>query len=621
MTSAVRPRVAWASLALTGLLVALPARAQERAFTRADTLRGSVTPERAWWDVHHYDLDVRVSPSDSTIRGAVTIGYLVTGAKRDMQIDLMTPLEVDSVVQGGRRLEHRRDGNAFFVRIPGRQERGGRHAVTVFYGGRPRVAERPPWDGGFIWARDESGNPWVATANQGIGASIWWPNKDHQSDEPDSARIRVTVPAPMVNVSNGRLERREENADGSLSWTWVVRNPINNYTVAVNAGSYAHFADTLHGRAGVLDLDYWVLEPNLERARMQFVQVKPMLRCFEEWFGPYPFYEDGYKLVETPHLGMEHQSAVAYGNEYRNGYRGTDLSGTGWGLTWDFIIVHESGHEWFGNNVTTEDLADMWVHEGFTNYSENLFVECLYGKEAGAAYVIGTRARIGNDRPIIAPYGVNAQGSGDMYYKGGNLLHTLRRIVDDDALWKRILTGINTDFRHQVVTSAEVEAYVSDKAGKDLSKVFDQYLRHTRIPVLEYAVQGRTLRYRWRADVEGFDMPVLVETAEGRREWITPVSGTWKTLELGDPAAFRVDEDFYVEVEEMGGGPDPGATRRPPYRRALGAHQQVGGVAPPVPIRGRERLDHREAGFGEAGHRDCGRVIRCPEARKPTELR
>ena len=559
------------TIALTAALAALtltaaraaPAAGQEPTpptFTRADTLRGTVTPERAWWDVVFYDLDVRVSPADSSIRGASTLVYEVTGPKRAMQIDLMTPLEVDSMVQGGRRLSYRRDGNAFFVEIPGAQPVGSRHAVTVHYGGRPRVAENAPWDGGFVWARDAGGAPWVATANQGVGAAIWWPNKDHQSDEPDSMRIRITVPDPLVDVSNGRLVDRRPNGDGTTSYTWFVASPINNYNVAVNAARYAHFADTLQGLDGPLSLDYWVLEDNLERARQQFRQVKPMLRCFEGWFGPYPFYEDGYKLVETPHLGMEHQSAVAYGNGYRNGYRGMDLSGTGWGLTWDFIIVHESGHEWFGNNITTADIADMWVHESFTNYSESLFVECLYGKAAAAEYVIGTRARIQNDRPIIGEHGVNHEGSGDMYYKGGNLLHTIRQVVDDDTLWRRILTGLNQEFRHQVVTTAQVEDYISERAGFDFSRVFDQYLRHTAPPVFEYRLDGDTLRYRWRADVEGFDMPVRVTVAPDRYAWVTPGTDAWKVLsvDLPDPSAFRVDPDFYVRVRAA-----PGATSGP----------------------------------------------------------
>jgi aminopeptidase N len=539
---------AWAAVA--------PLSAQQTQFTRADTLRGTLTPERAWWDVHFYDLHVDVNPADSTIRGANTIAYRVVSPGSTLQFDLQPPLEVDSVVgAGGDRLSHRRDGNAYFVDVGATREAGSLQSVTVHYGGAPIVATNPPWDGGFIWSRDPAGNHWVATANQGLGASAWWPNKDHQSEEPDSMRIAVTVPAGMTNVSNGRLRDEIRHPDGRVTWVWFVTNPINNYNVTVNAGDYVHFGETYQGLDGTLDLDYWVLSGSLDAARRQFKQVLPMMACFEDWFGPYPFYEDGFKLVETPHLGMEHQSAVAYGNGFRNGYRGRDLSGTGWGLNWDFIIIHEAGHEWFGNNITTEDVADMWVHEGFTNYSENLFTECLYGKEAGADYVIGTRANIRNDRPVIGTYGVQSEGSGDMYYKGGNLLHTVRQLVDDDALWKNILRGLNKDFRHSIVTSAQVEAYISERAGMDLSRVWDQYLRHAGIPTLLHYFEDGQLFFRWEADVEWFDMPVRV-TLDGRRyTWIQPTTEGWRSMSAppGAEQAFAVDRNFYVQVERLAG--------------------------------------------------------------------
>jgi aminopeptidase N len=527
-----------------------------QTFTGADTLRGTVTPERAWWDVRRYDLRVAVNPADSTIRGSNTITYEVVAAPTRMQIDLQVPLVIHRVAQAGRELAVERDGNAWFVQMPDDLETGERHELTVEYHGTPRVAPDPPWDGGFVWARDPAGGTWVATANQGLGASVWWPNKDHQSEEPEEGMtVAVRVPEGMTNISNGRLVGSEPHPDGSTTWTWAVENPINNYNVTINAGDYVHFGETFRGLAGTLDLDYWVLRPHLEAARRQFVQVRPMLACFEDWFGPYPFYEDGFKLVETPHLGMEHQSAIAYGNGFQNGYLGRDLSGTGWGLTWDFIIVHEAGHEWFGNNLTTADVADMWVHEGFANYSESLYVECLYGTEAGAEYVIGTRDGIRNDRPLIGAYGVQHEGSGDMYSKGGNLLHTLRQLVDDDALWKNILRGLNRDFRHSIVTSAEVEDYIAERAGLELDAVFDQYLRRTRIPTLEWRLRGERLEYRWDADVDGFAMPVRITVGGGRFGWIVPTTGRWRatSVTLAGAEAFAVDDDFHVESRRVGG--------------------------------------------------------------------
>jgi aminopeptidase N len=553
--------LAWITALVLCPLVSAPAQ-DTAAVTHADTLRGSITPERAWWDVTFYDLHVAVSPADSSIRGWNGIGYRVVAPAREMQVDLMTPLEVDSMVQDRRTLSYRRDGDALFVTLASPQQPGDRKTLTVYYHGRPRVAKHAPWDGGFVWGTDSLGHRWIATACQGVGASIWWPNKDTQADEPDSQRVAITVPDSLFDVSNGRLRGVDHHQDGTTTYEWFVADPINNYDVAVNAANYAHFADLYDGEGGKLTLDYWPLAYNLEAAQRQFQQVKPMLQCFERWFGPYPWYTDGYKLVETPHLGMEHQSAVAYGNHYRNGYLGKDLSHTGVGLRWDFIIVHESAHEWFGNSLTTADVADMWVHEGFANYSENLFTECQQGREAGSAYVIGSRKNIVNDRPIIGEYGLNREGSKDMYYKGGNLLHTIRQIVGDDVRWRGILRGLTATFRHQIVTSHQVEEYITQHAGIDLSTVFDQYLRTTRVPVLEYKIDGSTLRYRWTDVVPGFAMPVRVTLSDTGYALVHPTQAWQKArLRLHRPADFRVDQNFYIGARRAGSALSATGTR------------------------------------------------------------
>jgi len=528
------------------------ARAQAHApFTHADSVRGAIGPGRAWWDVAFYDLHVRVSPADSSIRGWNGITYRVTQPGRRMQIDLQAPLQADSVVQDGRRLAYTREGNAFFVDLPSEQRVGDTKTVRFYYHGRPIVAKHAPWDGGFVWTADTTGARWVATAVQGLGASAWWPTKDTQADEPDSQRVAITVPDPMVDVSNGRLRSTVKNGDGTTTYEWFVAKPINNYDVAVNAGTYAHFADTYAGEGGALTLDFWPLAGNLERARRQFAQARPMLQCFERWFGPYPWYEDGYKLVETPHLGMEHQSAVAYGNHYQNGYLGRDLSRTGLGLQWDFIIVHESAHEWWGNSLTSKDLADMWVHESFANYAEGLYTECHQGKAAGARYMIGSRAGVQNDEPIIPAFGVNAEGSGDMYPKGGNMLHTIRQIIGDDEKWRGILRGLQHDFRHQTVTGMQVREYISRQSGVDLAKVFEQYLTTTQIPVLEYAAAPGGVRYRWASVVPGFDMPVRV-TIGGTARVLRPTTA-WQTAAgtVRAPADFVVDENYYVTARNV----------------------------------------------------------------------
>jgi len=521
---------------------------REPVFTHADSVRGTWGPTRDWWDVTFYDLHVRVSPADSSIAGWNGITYRVTKPGREMQIDLQLPMQLDSMVMEGRKLQARRDGSAFFVTLPSQQRTGESHTVTVYYHGKPRVAVRPPWDGGFQWTRDDVGQPWISTSNQGLGASVWWPTKDHPTEEPDSQRVAITVPTPMVDVSNGRLRSSTVNADGTTTWEWFSNEPINNYGISVNAGEYAHWQQIYQGENGPLTMDFWPLAVHEDLARSHWTQAVTMMRCFEHWFGPYPFYEDGYKLVEAPYLGMEHQTAVTYGNRFGNGYLGTDLSGTGLGLQWDYIIVHESAHEWFANNITAADDADMWLHEGFAMYAEGLFTECLTGsKESGATYIRGVRAGISNDRPIQGIYGVNFPGSSDMYNKGANVLHTIRQIVNDDEKWRQVLRGLNREFHFETVTSAQVEGYITRESGKDLALVWDQYVRTTMIPRLEYRLEGRRLFYRWANVVDGFHMPVRATLGPDRMDWLRPTQ-EWQSVDtdLTSAADFRVDPNFYV---------------------------------------------------------------------------
>ena len=523
---------------------------KQTTFTHADTLRGSVTPERAWWDLTYYHLNVKPNAKDSTLTGSTVIRYKVLQPNQIIQVDLQEPLKIDKVIQDGQVLTYKRDGNAFFITLIKNQEKGKSESIEVFYSGRPRLAKRPPWDGGVQWVPDGKGNTIISTSCQGLGSSVWWPCKDHMYDEPDSMMISITVPKAMTDVSNGKLRSIVENNDGTHTFNWAVVNPINNYGVNMNVANYASWTETYKGEKGDLPLSFYVLPENLEKAKTQFKQANQMLKAFEHWFGPYPFYEDGYKLVEVPYLGMEHQSSVTYGNGYKMGYLGRDLSKTGWGLKWDFIIIHESGHEWFANNITYKDVADMWIHESFTNYSENLYTEYYFGKEAGADYVIGTRALIANDIPIIGTYNVNQEGSRDMYYKGGNMLHTIRQIVNDDEKWRQILRGLNKTFYHQTVKTAQIEDYVSKHAGRNISKVFDQYLRDIRIPVLEYSFKDDGVHYRWTNVIDGFDMPVKIKLGEGKEQFIYPTSD-WKTLKTKGEKSLVVDRNFYVESKSV----------------------------------------------------------------------
>jgi aminopeptidase N len=536
---------------LVSLLLSSFSNAQQRnkLVTHADTLRGSITPERAWWDVLRYDITVKPDYINKTTEGKNLITYQVLSDHHPdmMQIDLQDTLRIDSIILEHKKLDFTREGNAWHVKMPV-QKKSSIHTIAIFFSGKARIAPRAPWDGGWTFTKDSLGRPWMTVTCQGLGASVWYPCKDHQSDEPDKgASLTMIVPDTLIAAGNGRLQSKKINGDGTATYIWSVVNPINNYDIIPYIGKYVNFSEMYNGEKGKLDLNYWVLDYNLNKAKTYLTnEVHNMMKAFEYWFGPYPFYEDGYKLIDVPHTGMEHQSAVAYGNWYKPGYRGRDMSGTGWGMKWDFIVIHESGHEWFGNNITTKDLADMWVHEGFANYSETLFIDYIFGKDAANEYNYGIRKGIRNDRPIIANYNVNDEGSGDMYPKGGNLLHTIRHSMDNDELFRKILRGLNKDFYHQTVTSKQIENYISKKSGYCYSKVFDQYLRTTQIPKLEFYIDGKKVFYRWTNCVKGFNLPLFLKNGKNRVR-INPTE-KWESLQLKDD-----ETDLFTEaaIEKM----------------------------------------------------------------------
>lgn len=518
-----------------------------QSFNRQDTLRGSVTPERAWWDLLHYELKVKVDPSKKHISGSNTIRYKVLESSKRIQIDLQDPLMITKVSQDGQKLGFKKDGFAYFIDLEKNQNIGDINELIIEYEGLPVESINPPWSGGFTWKKDGNGKDFIATSCQGIGASIWWPNKDHMYDEPDlGMRIHAACPEDLIAVANGRLVYTIKNPDKTRTFVWEVKNPINNYGVNINIGDYVSFDEKYTGLKGALDCTYYVLRDNLTQAKEQFKQVPLMLKAFEHWFGPYPFYEDSFKLVEVPYLGMEHQNSITYGNQYKNGYLGRDLSRSGWGLKFDFIIIHESGHEWFANNITYKDVADMWIHEGFAAYSETLYTDYHFGKEAGNDYIVGTRNNIKNDRPIIGIYNVNNEGSGDMYPKAANMLHTIRQLIDNDEKFRQILIGLNKTFYHQTVTTKEIENYISINSKMDLAKVFDQYLRTTMIPVFEYKIEAGELQYRYNNVVDGFDMPIKVSLGK-KTQWIKP-NQQWQKMNIASSVDtdFTIDRNFYV---------------------------------------------------------------------------
>ncbi len=528
-------------------------------FTRADTLRGSITEGRRNWNVLHYDIWVKPDYNTKSIEGKTTITYFDSGVYT-MQIDLQKPLIVDKI-QGDENetISFKQEDNVCWAYVRDTNKKykikPGERKITIEYHGKPKEAVNPPWDGGWIWKHDLHGNVWMSVACQGLGASVWYPCKDHQSDEPDNgASLSITVPDTLIAVGNGRLTNTTKE-NNLATFTWQVKNPINNYDIIPYIGKYVNFTDTFDGEKGKLDLSFWVLQEDLEPAKEQFKQVKQMLSCFEHWFGPYPFYEDSYKLVQSPHLGMEHQSAVAYGNKFMNGYLGRDLSGTGWGLKWDYIIVHESGHEWFGNNITSKDIADMWVHEGFTDYSETLFTECQSGKEAANEYNYGQRHGIQNKATIIGHYGVNQEGSGDMYPKGANMLHTIRHAINNDEKFRNILRGLSRTFYHSTVTTQQIENYISKESGFDFSPVFDQYLRNTSIPVLEYnfSADGKKVSYRWSNCIKSFNLPIVLQN-ESNSVTIKPTT-SWQSSNITEAQKALITKDgiekmFYVTAKE-----------------------------------------------------------------------
>ncbi len=551
-----KPSIPCRPLLFSATLAALlgPSAAQDEPASgraRQDQLRGSITPEREWWDLLHYDLALQVFPDTKRIEGSNTITFKTLRAGQRMQIDLQPPLAITRIAHGEADAKFEREGKVYWVQLAKPLAADVEDRIQVFYGGKPVESRRPPWSGGFSWDKDDKGNPFIATSCQGIGASIWWPNKDHGYDEPDrGVDTRITVPEALTAVSNGRLQESTHDATAhTKTFHWRVTNPINNYSVNVNIGDYVSMQSAYEGEGGKLDVEYWVLAHQQEKAREHFKEVPRTLAAFEHWFGKYPFYEDSYKLVVVPYLGMEHQSSVTYGNGFQNGYRGRDLSVTGVGMKFDFIIVHESAHEWWGNNISMRDAADMWIHESFANYAENLFVEHHFTAKEAQDYVIGCRKLINNDRPIIGTYGLNRSGSGDMYYKGGNMLHTMRHIVNDDAKWRTVLRGLNQEFWHKTVGTEEFEAYVSRETGFDFGCFFEQYLRTTKIPVLKHRVDGQSLSVWFDDVVEGFTVPVVLRI-NGKEQRVT-VGEKPTRLDLDATLeSFELDRNFYMNVAE-----------------------------------------------------------------------
>ena len=526
---------------------------QRVEFTKEDTLKGSNTAYRAWWDVMHYDITVKPDYKTKSIAGNTIITYKVIANSLPfiMQIDLQDPLQIDSVfIDKTKFTQYKKENNRWMMTLP-LQQVNSAHSIRVFYHGKPIIAKNPPWDGGWVWKKDSLGNPWMSVACQGIGASVWFPCKDIQDDEPDNgAKLAVIVPDTLTAIGNGKLKAIKKDGRWS-TYVWEVTNTINSYDIIPYIGKYTCLKDSVGGENGSLQTDYWVLSYHKQRAIQHLKpNVAKTIRCFEYWFGPYPFYEDSYKLVEAPYLGMEHQSNVAYGNLFLNGYLGRDLSNTGWGLKWDFIVVHESGHEWFGNSITAREVADNWIHEGFTSYSEVLFTECEFGKQAGNEYCAGVRKSISNDIPVIGQYGVKNEGSGDMYPKGSNIVHMIRQVINNDEKFRSLLRAINVAYYHKLVSTRELENFINTTTGINFSPLFNQYLRTTQIPRLEYKLENSKLLFRYANCIPGFSLPLKVTA--GKDILLVPTT-EWQSVPVQKTVrSITVDENMYIDLAKAG---------------------------------------------------------------------
>jgi aminopeptidase N len=514
--------------------------------TRAAILRGAYGPYRANNDLLYYHLDVRVDPEQKSLSGKNTIRFRMLRDGNRIQFDLQEPLAVDKILYGTTALKYERDSGAVFVDFPETLHAGRTYSIDFYYSGHPVETGR---FGGITFKKDPSGHEWINTACEGIGASIWWPNKDQWRDEVENMDISVAIPNGLVDVSNGKFVGKTDLGDGYTRWDWHVSYPINNYDVSLNIGNYVHFSDKL----GDLPLDFYVLPQDLDKAKVQFSQAKGMIEAYQHYFGPYPFAKDGYKLIEAPYSGMEHQSAVTYGNLFENGYLGRDWTGVGISPRFDFIIIHESGHEWFGNSITAADPSDMWIHEGWTTYLESLYVEYRWGKADAIRYLSGYKPKIFNQRPIVAERGVNAEPTEDQYFKGALMLNTLRSVIDDDAKWFALIHDLYQHFKYQNIMTEDIVAYCNQRTGMNLTPIFNQYLRHAQIPRLEllFGEAPGTVMYKWRADEDDFAMPVRVGTPD---HWqIIHPTTHWQTMQTPlSKDDFQVDTDhYYVDVNKQ----------------------------------------------------------------------
>lgn len=535
-------------LTLCTFAACLTAQVQDTsAPVKPNPLPGEYGPYRANNDLLHYDLTVRVDPEEKSLAGNNIVRFRMLQDGTRIQLDLKADLTIQKVLFGKQAAAFTRDGDAFFIDTPKTMRKGRVYTVQVFYGGAPKERGR---FGGVLFRKDDAGRPWIATSCEDEGSRAWWPSKDQWKDEPQQGiDMYVEVPDALKDISNGRLIATKKLGDGYTRYHWRVTYPINSYGVALNIGAYQHFSDSL----GKLTLDFYALPESLDKAKVQFAQAKPMLAIYNKYFGEYPFLRDGYKLIEVPYTGMEHQSAVAYGNHFHNGYGPHDWTGVGISPRFDFIIIHESGHEWFGNSVSAADRADMWIQEGFTTYAEDVYVEAIWGHDDAIKYVNGLKPKVRNANPIVGPRDVDyVPKDEDQYFKAALFLNTLRSIVDDDAKWYATLHGFAETFKYKNILTEDVVAYYNQQLGHDYTAIFNEYLHHAALPTLQlrFNNQAGTVDYRWQSSETDFNMPIRAGDSD---HWtLLHPTANWQTT-TGKRDTYRADGDhFYVQVDRDG---------------------------------------------------------------------
>lgn len=490
------------------------------------------------------------------MRGVNTITYTnVPGQPiTEMQIDLVAPLAIDSVLMDGKKVPFRQLGNIWYLQVA-KQKQASKKQISIHYSGKPVESLHAPWDGGIVWSKDSLGRPWISVACQYKGASLWFPCKNHLSDEPENgATISVIVPDSLIAVSNGRLINQQQLAAEKTLFRWRVKSPINHYGISFYIGKFVHLSGKYNGKNGLLSTDFWVLDYNRQKAIEHLMpQTDSTLVVLENCFGPYPFYNDGFKMVDAPYIGMEHQSAIAYGSSYRKGtnVKGGDISNTGWGKKTDRILVHETAHEWFGNSITASDIADRWLQEGFVGLAEELVIAHYWGANAGNAFMQGRFRTIENDTPVIGKYGINEDGGQDNYVKGWAVLHMIKTMLYNDDQFIHLLKKLNQQFYHKIISSHTIEDFFIKETKLQLKPFFDQYLRSTQIPVLQYTFKDNQIWYRFVNCNKGFTMPL--ETNLIGQKWIYP-GLEWKTVDfkgLSKGNQFQIDPNFYLKTEQV----------------------------------------------------------------------